>query len=87
MQLDPKITSERPLDAFFYTIAFSTTQIPNTQYEILEYLNNLGLQTNPNNQKIISVDEVLKLHNYWGEERSKLDYDCDGLVIKINHIK
>ena len=85
-QLDPKITSERPLDAFFYTIAFSTTQIPNTQYEILEYLNNLGLQTNPNNQKIISVDEVLKLHNYWGEERSKLDYDCDGLVIKINDI-
>ena len=85
-QLDPKITSERPLDAFFYTIAFSTTQIPNTQYEILEYLNNLGLQTNPNNQKIISGDEVLKLHNYWGEERSKLDYDCDGLVIKINDI-
>ena len=85
-QLDPKITRERPLDAFFYNIAFSTTQIPNTQYEILEYLNNLGLQTNPNNQKIISGDEVLKLHNYWGKERSKLDYDCDGLVIKINDI-
>ena len=34
----------------------------------------------------MKVDEVLKLHNYWGKERSKLDYDCDGLVIKINDI-
>lgn len=85
-QLDAKITAKRPLDAFFYNIAYSTKNIPNTQHEILQYLNNLGFQTNPNNKKVISPDEVLNLHNYWTEERSKLDYDCDGLVIKINDI-
>ncbi len=85
-QLNPKITAERPLDAFFYSVAYSSNEIPKTQYEILEYLQNLGFQTNPNNNKNTSPDQVLELHNYWTKERSNLDYDCDGIVIKVNDI-
>jgi len=85
-QLDPKVTANRPLDAFFYSIGFCTGKIPNKQYEILKYLNDLGLQTNPNNAIVISPDQVFQLHDYWSVKRYNLDYNCDGLVIKINDI-
>ena len=84
-QLDPKATAERPLDIFVYSVGYSEGgSPPDNQWDTLAFLAEIGLKVNPYNRKFKTVPEVLDWYRRWLEEVHDLDYDCDGLVVKIN---
>jgi len=88
-QLDPKVTASRPLDAILYTLSWMETgnQIPQTQDKCLEAMKESGLRTNPNNRKFDSIEKVLEHIDSWRTKREELEYQVDGVVIKVNSIE
>ena len=86
-QLDSNVTAKRPLDIYVYALAQIQSGISfNTQLETLDYLKSLGFKVNPNNSLAKTVSEVVKYHNIWMQNLSSLDYDCDGIVVKVNRL-
>jgi len=88
-QLDPKITSQRPLDIFFYytpsiPLGTSPDAKVKTQFELLNYLKSIGLKVNPNFKLCHGINEVKKFVEEWESRRDKVDYEIDGIVIKVN---
>ena len=84
-QLDPKATAERPLDIFVYSIGYSEGgSPPDNQWDTLAFLGELGFKVNSNNVLFKTVPEILDWYRRWLEEVHDLDYDCDGLVVKVN---
>jgi DNA ligase (NAD+) len=84
-QLDPRMTAERPLDIFMYSIGYSEGgAVPENQSDALEFLDSLGFKVNRYNRDFSSVGDVLDWYRYWREEFHNLDYGCDGLVVKVN---
>jgi len=82
-QLDPKITSQRPLDIFFY---YSSDAKVKTQLELLNYLKSIGLKVNPHFKLCRGISEVKKFIEEWESRRDKIDYEIDGIVIKVNDL-
>jgi len=88
-QLDPKVTASRPLKAFFYDILVaegSELTVPDIQSQRLEFLAELGLPVNRDYRVCANIEEVIDSCSYWAEQRHKLSYDIDGLVIKLQSI-
>lgn len=85
-QLDPKIAASRPLDAYFYTLSFSADKMPDTHSECLDRLRKSGLRTNPNIKKLASIDKVLEYIKTWEDKREELEYEIDGIVIKVDSL-
>ena len=84
-QLDPNATAERPLDIFVYSIGYAEgASTPDNQRDSLQFLAELGFKVNSNNALLGDVPEVLDWYRRWLEEVHNLDYDCDGLVVKVN---
>lgn len=83
-QLDPNITRERELDTFDYTLVEPEKYGIHTQYEALNFMKDLGFAVNPNFRLCKSIDEVIEYLEYWKDKRADLDYDTDGVVIKVN---
>ncbi len=83
-QLDSKITKERKLDTFDYVVVNPEKYGLKTQVEALEYMKELGFTVNPNYQHCKTIDDVIKYLDTWEEKRKDLDYDTDGVVIKVN---
>ena len=84
-QLDPRMTAERPLDIFMYSIGYSEGgAVPDNQHDALEFLDSLGFKVNRYNRTFSSVGDVLDWYRRWREEFHELDYGCDGLVVKVN---
>ncbi len=81
-QLDPKLTKERGLDFFGYTMVgdYGTTT-HEQQHEMIELL---GLPQNPFNRYCKNLEEAKKLHEEIGKKRDKLDYWTDGIVVNVN---
>jgi len=88
-QLDPKVTASRPLDAILYTLSWMETgnQMPPMQDKCLEVMKESGLRTNPNNRKVDSIDKVLEHIDSWRTKREELEYQVDGVVIKVDSIE
>ncbi|MFA5942215.1 MAG: NAD-dependent DNA ligase LigA [Candidatus Paceibacterota bacterium] len=83
-QLDPKIAAKRPLGAFFYDVAQTSEAFPLTQSEELAYLSSLGLPVNPEQRHADTLEEIFAYWEKWrGSAREKLDYQLDGIVIKV----
>lgn len=88
-QLDPKVTAERPLDIFVYGIGYvigAEDAAPDTHFEALSFLKKAGFRTNPNTRLCRTVDEVIDYCAHWGEMRASLDYEIDGVVVKVNSL-
>jgi len=86
-QLDPRITAQRPLDIYIYALGYAEGRsIPQSHWEIMEYLKSLGFKINPNNALINSIEEVGEYYREWVEKRDSLPYDADGIVVKIDSI-
>ncbi len=83
---DPKIVAQRPLDIFIYTL-LGEDEGPNTQFENLKLLEELGLKVNPNYKLCSDIEEVLEYCRHWEENREKLPYEIDGVVIKVNSLR
>lgn len=85
-QLDPTITASRKLDAFFYTLSYYEREFK-THLECLEAMRESGLKVNPHIEKFDSIDDVIEYCMKWEKKREELDYEIDGMVVKVNSIE
>lgn len=86
-QLDPKIAAKRNLDIFLYGVGEWNNSKLTKHSERLVRLKELGLKTNPEWKKCNTVEEVMEYVDYWTKERPHLDYEIDGIVIKVDDLQ
>ncbi|HIV81994.1 MAG TPA: NAD-dependent DNA ligase LigA [Candidatus Salinicoccus merdavium] len=86
-QLDSKLAAERHLSIFLYSVNDLTGIDAGTQDEALRALDDLGFKTNKERRKVGSIDEVIEYIDHWTTHRAELDYDIDGIVIKVNDLE
>jgi DNA ligase (NAD+) len=86
-QLDSHITARRPLDIYIYTLGYAegAAALPG-HWETLEHLKSLGFKVNPNNRLLENIEQVENFYNNWLGARKALDYEADGIVVKVNQI-
>ena len=84
-QLDPRITAQRPLDIFFYQLGWCDGTAPVEQWNVLDWFRQMGLKTNPDVARHDALSDVTKRIKWWGDRRERLDYDIDGVVIKLDN--
>jgi DNA ligase (NAD+) len=86
-QKDSRITSERKLSFFAYAIgAYEGAPVPPTQHDLLATLRGFGLPVNERATLCASIEEVIEFCERWEIERESLDYEIDGIVIKVDDI-
>ncbi|MDR7486649.1 MAG: NAD-dependent DNA ligase LigA [Armatimonadota bacterium] len=85
-QLDPQVTAGRPLDIFAYGIGHSEGLTVRSHWETLRWLRDAGFRTNPHTARCESLQEVGDYIRTWTERRATLDYDTDGVVIKVDDL-
>ena len=83
-QLDPRVSASRPLDIFIYALGWADGPMPQDHWSALQLLKALGFKTNPNNRLCQTLEEVQDYYRSWHENRERLDYGADGVVVKIN---
>lgn len=81
--LDPREVASRNLSVFLYYLFIDGREEP-TQWGALQKLKRLGFKTNPHSRLCRTIDEILAYFKEWTEKRDRLDYDADGIVIKVN---
>ena len=85
-QLDPTITASRPLDIFIYQLGWADGQAPASHWQTLEWLGEMGFRINPLIQRFQDADAVARYIASWEDRRESLDYEIDGLVIKVDDL-
>ena len=85
-QLDPQVTAGRPLRIFFWEIAPSSTSRPETQWDSLRMMRDLGLKTCPESQLLADAPDALRWHHDLEARRDELAYEIDGCVFKVNNL-
>jgi DNA ligase (NAD+) len=90
-QLNPKLTRARRLSFFGYSIGalrpgHGGAVEPHTQWEALQYIKDLGFAVNPYVRKCRRVEDVLAFCEEWERRRDELDYEIDGVVIKVDSL-
>jgi len=86
-QLDPRITARRHLDTFIYRATFPEGNNSNVHMEVLNYLKNIGFKVNPHIKLFQDIGEVVSYCLQWIEKKEELDYEIDGMVIKVNSLR
>jgi DNA ligase (NAD+) len=81
--LDPREVAARKLDIFLYALSVDGTEEP-SQGGTLERLKELGFKTNPHSRLCRTRDDVVRYWRDWTEKRDGLDYDVDGIVLKVD---
>ncbi|MBS4206131.1 NAD-dependent DNA ligase LigA [Lederbergia citrea] len=85
-QLDPRIAASRNLDLFLYGIGDYGSTGVTTHSAGLDLLEKLGLKVNKERRKCESIEDVIKYVEQWTEGRPNLDYEIDGIVIKVDSL-
>ena len=85
-QLNSEITKKRNLKFFSYAAIIESQNDIKTHYETLDLLQYLGFSVNSNKKLCKNVEEIIEFCNFWENERFKLDYATDGIVIKVNEL-
>ncbi len=84
-QLDPRITASRPLSLWAYqVVVVEGGETLSSQWEALDYLRRLGFPVNPFSRRFKTFEAVIQHCKEWEPKRRELNYDTDGLVIKID---
>jgi len=84
-QLDASITASRHLDLFAYQLGWADGDRPATTHaEAIAWLGGLGFPTNPLARRFESIEEVATFCEGWAEKRDALDYEIDGVVVKVD---
>jgi len=86
-QLDPKITSERPLDCFFHSLVNINDFRIDTHIDSLDLIRDAGLKTNPDNKHGKNLEEIKEIVKKFPQRRETLPYMADGLVLKVNSLR
>ncbi len=86
-QLDSKIAAKRNLSTFLYTVADFGELVATSQSEALDQLDKIGLRTNQERRLCGSIEEVWTYIQEYQVKRTALDYEIDGIVIKVNDFR
>ncbi len=84
--LDAKITAKRNLSFFAYATGEMSEPLATQHYEVLNKFRKMGLPVNPHIRKAKDIDEVLDICLGWDEKRASLEYQIDGMVVKVNRL-
>lgn len=85
-QLDPQITASRPLEMFAHGIGKLENGKLSSHSEILKYLKQLGIRVNEHWKLCNNIKEIMDFYHKTLEFREKLDYELDGIVIKVDDL-
>ncbi|SFB15291.1 DNA ligase (NAD+) [Lentibacillus halodurans] len=85
-QLDPKIAASRNLDIFLYGVGEWEAGTLESHSERLDYLSKIGFKTNPEWRKCDTIDDVIDYVKHWEQKRPDLEYEIDGIVIKVDNL-
>ncbi|MHC4593865.1 MAG: NAD-dependent DNA ligase LigA [Planctomycetota bacterium] len=85
--LDARITAARNLSFFAYARGQLSEPLAQNHHKILQRFKELGLPVNPNIKKAKDINKVIDICFGWSQKRLKLDYQIDGMVIKINRLE
>ena len=83
-QLDPRITASRPLSLWTYGIGARGGWEPESHSEMLDWLRKRGFPVNDQVKLHKGVDEVAKRCRWWEDRRDQLDFEIDGVVVKVD---
>ena len=83
-QKDPKITAHRDLETFIYAVADEGPLDVHSQWEFLNWLRSCGFNVNPYARRCLSAQEVHDFCAQALEQRGDLNYDIDGVVVKVD---
>lgn len=83
-QLDPHVTASRPLSMWIYGVGFVEADPFATQSQVLAWLRGRGFRVNADVRTAATLDELTEACRRWQERRGDLDYDIDGVVIKLD---
>jgi DNA ligase (NAD+) len=85
-QKDSRITAQRPLSIWVYGTGHAEGVDFETQWGMLEWLREHGFRTNPDAVRVETVEEAAKTVREWERRRADLDYEIDGVVIKVDSL-
>lgn len=85
-QLDPKLAARRNLSVFLYSVNDLTELDAKSQSEAMDRLDQEGFKTNHERRLAGDIEAVIEYIEYWTNHRNGLDYDIDGIVVKVNDI-
>jgi DNA ligase (NAD+) len=86
-QKDSSITAARPLSIWIYGVGQRDGLEAETHWETLEWLRDHGFRTNPYAERLESIEAVMKACQEWELRRAELDYEIDGIVIKVDSLE
>lgn len=85
--LNAKITAQRNLSFFAYSTGQLSQPLAKDHYHTLQIFKDLGLPVNPHIKQAKNIDEVIEICNSWSTKKDKLDYQIDGMVVKVNNFE
>src|SRR6185436_14998312 len=85
-QKNPAITADRPLAVWVYGIGAREGLEPGSHSETLAWLREHGFRTNPYVERLESIEEVARRCAEWESRRAELDYEIDGIVVKVDSL-
>ncbi len=95
-QLNSRVTAKRPLDIYIYGLGYAEEErgdvganraMPPTHWDTMEYLKSLGFKISPHNAYVPDIGHAEKYCRRWEEERENLEFEADGIVIKVNSLE
>jgi len=85
-QKDSRITASRPLTAYLYSIVESVGVMLNKQWDMLEYLRDMGFHIPPESHLYPALSDIIQQIPTWESRRNQLNLEIDGVVIKVNDL-
>ncbi len=83
-QLNPAVTAERPLSIWVYGAGVHEGSTPDTHFAMLAWLRERGFRTNQHAERLETIEAVAAACEAWETRRAELDYEIDGIVIKVD---
>lgn len=83
-QKDPKLVAQRRLSAFVYHVVDVDGRQLDSQWAGYTLMERLGVPVNPQRRLCATLDEVIAFIEHWREHRHDLDFEIDGIVVKVN---
>jgi len=86
-QLDPRVTAQRNLNSFVYELRYAEGLSWRSHFEALRLLAEMGFRVNEHCRLCRSLEEVISFCSEWEGRRHQLDYEIDGMVVKVNSLE
>jgi len=84
--LDPRLVRRRRLGAYTYQVVAPGVDLPHTHFELLEAMRRWGMPVEGDFQRCAGIDEVIQFCREWAEKRHDLQFETDGVVVKLDDL-